>query len=339
MAKTPKHILVVRLSAMGDVAMTIPVIRALVNQNPEINLTVLTRKSFSPFFKDIPNVAVHIADVTDRHKGVLGLFRLAKELKQLQIDAVADLHNVLRSKILKLLLSGINFVQIDKGRSEKKALITGKIFKQLKTTHQRYADVFQKLGITVDLSNPLYPEPRTLTEKTRDITGEKKLKWIGIAPFAQHESKIYPIEQLKSVIQELVKRHRIFLFGGGNQEMRKLEELQKMEDNVINVSGKISLDEELDLISNLDLMVSMDSGNAHLAAMLGKKVVTLWGVTHPYAGFYPFGQDMRYALFADRNNYPRIPTSVYGNKYPEGYRDAISSIPDESIVKKIESLL
>jgi len=324
---------------MGDVAMTIPVIRALVNQNPEIRLTVLTRISFVPFFRDIPNVSVHVAYVTGKHKGVLGLYRLSKDLKPLQIDAVADLHNVLRSNLLKFFLSGIHFVQIDKGRSEKKALTSGKVFKQLKTTHQRYSDVFEKLGFTIDLPKPSFPSPKVLSGKARDITGEKSLKWIGIAPFAKHESKIYPLDKIKTVIQDLVKNHRIFLFGGGNEETQKLEELQTINENVINLSGKLSLDEEMDVISNLDLMVSMDSGNAHLAAMLGKKVVTLWGVTHPYAGFYPFGQDMKHALLADRNKYPRIPTSVYGNKYPLNHKDAISSISTQRILEKIESLL
>ena len=83
----------------------------------------------------------------------------------------------------------------------------------------------------------------------------------------------------------------------------------------------------------------MDSGNAHIAAMLGVKVVTIWGLTHPYDGFYPFNQDKENALLVDKNQYPKIPTSIYGNKYPENYKDAIRTITPESVVSKITSIL
>ena len=86
-------------------------------------------------------------------------------------------------------------------------------------------------------------------------------------------------------------------------------------------------------------MLSMDSGNAHLAAMLGKKVITIWGVTHPYAGFAPFNQPDDYALLADREKFPFIPTSVYGNTFPEGYENAAGSISAEEIIAKITSVI
>ena len=109
--------------------------------------------------------------------------------------------------------------------------------------------------------------------------------------------------------------------------------------NVKNIAGKTSLDEQLDIISNLDVMLSMDSANAHIAAMLGIKVITIWGVTHPYAGFAPFNQPSDYALIADRNQFPKIPTSVYGNKYPEAYKDAAGSIAPETLIEKIKTII
>ena len=324
---------------MGDVAMTVPVLRAFSEQHPDVKLTVLTRKFFTPFFRDIPNINVFNADVKGRHKGVLGLYRLSKELKALNIDAVADLHNVLRSKILKIFLKGAAFAQIDKGRAEKKALISGKAFKQLKSTHQRYADVFGALGFKLSLSNPTFDGQKQLSKQVQDTLGEKSQSWIGIAPFAQYESKMYPMDLMEKVIEQLSNNSKIFLFGGGDFEVKKLDEVQAKFNNVINVAGKFTLSEELDIISNLDIMLSMDSGNAHIAAMLGKKVVTIWGVTHPFAGFYPFNQNMDWAILADRDKFPKTPTSVYGNKYPEGYKDAMRSISSKRIVDKIESLL
>ena len=337
--KPIKHILVIRLSAMGDVAMVVPVLRALTQQHPYLKITVLTKAFFRPFFKNIPNVSVYAAEVKKEHKGVIGLYRLSKELKTLHIDAVADLHNVLRSKILKFFLSGIKTVQIDKGREEKKALILGQRFQQLKTTHQRYADVFERLGFPVDLSNPTFPKKESLSQNVSKIAGNKTKKWIGVAPFAAHESKMYPLDLLGQVIEALSKTHKVVLFGGGANEIEILNALENKFQNTINAAGKLTLEDELNLISNLNVMLSMDSGNAHIAAMLGVKVVTIWGVTHPYAGFAPFNQPEDYMLLSDRKQFPRIPTSVYGNNYPENYREASRSIAPETIIKKIESII
>ncbi|MDU8884629.1 glycosyltransferase family 9 protein [Yeosuana sp. MJ-SS3] len=334
-----KHILVIRLSAMGDVAMTVPVLRAFQEQYPDIKLTVLTREFFKPFFRDLKNVSVFSADVKRKHKGVLGLYKLSKELKKLNTDAVADLHNVLRSNILKFFLLGIKVVQIDKGRKAKQALISGKEVKQLKTTVERYADVFRRLGFLLDLSNPKFPEKKALSNKAIEIIGSDTKEWIGIAPFAAYESKMYPLDLLTEVINSLSKKYRILLFGGGKHEIEQLNKLQDEFENVTSIAGKLSLKEEIDVISNLDVMLSADSGNGHIAAMLGIKVVTIWGVTHPFAGFTPFNQPTDYCLLPDRDKFPKIPTSIYGNKYPENYKEAIRSISPETIVNKINSIL
>ncbi len=332
---------------MGDVAMTIPVLRALTEQHPDLKITVLTRAFFKPFFRDLKNIEVYSADLKGKHKGVLGLYKLSKELKALHtstslstgFDAVADLHNVLRSKILKLFFSGKKVVQLDKGRAEKKTLTSGQLYQQLKTTHQRYADVFETLGYSVDLSNPTFPKQHKQTAQLESFIANKELKTIGIAPFAAHKSKMYPLEQMEAVIAQLSKNYNIVLFGGGAEEIEALNQLETKFNNTSSIAGKLTLDEELDLISNLDCMLTMDSGNAHLAAMLGKKVITIWGVTHPFAGFAPFNQPDDYALIADREEFPLIPTSIYGNKFPEGYENAAGSIMVETILERIRSVI
>lgn len=334
----PKHILVLRFSAMGDVAMTIPVLRAFAQQHPQVKMTVVTRGFFKPFFRDLNNIGVFEANLKDKHKGIFGLYRLSKELRLLKFDAVADLHDVLRSKILKFFLIDIKSVKINKGRREKKALISGKLFGQLKTTHQRYVEVFKKLGFPIDLSSPTFPSKVNLSERLKFFIGSSELPTIGIAPFAAYKSKMYPLAKMREVISKLSKTHNIILFGGGQSEFQILAQIEKDFLNTVSVVGKLSLDEELDLISNLDIMLSMDSGNAHLAAMFGVKVITIWGVTHPYAGFAPFNQSEDYCLLADREKYPKIPTSVYGNKYSKGYENAAGSISVESIIEKVNQI-
>ncbi|WP_282148690.1 glycosyltransferase family 9 protein [Algibacter lectus] len=335
MVKPKQHILVIRLSAMGDVAMTVPVLRALIKNYPDIKITVLTREFFAPFFRDLSNVTVFPAEVKKRHKGVLGLWKLSNELKVFKIDAIADLHNVLRSQILKLFFFGKQTIQIDKGRAEKKALVSGENFQQLKTTHQRYADVFNKLGYNLDLSNPTFPERAVLSTEMQVFLGHNFKKIIGIAPFAAHAGKMYPLNLMKQVIEALSKDYQIVLFGGGKQEIEALTAIENSFDNVVNSAGKLNLNEELDLISNLDGMLAMDSGNAHMAAMMGVKTITIWGVTHPFAGFAPFNQPNDYALVANKDEFPEIPTSIFGNKYPENYKEAAGSITPETVVRKV----
>ena len=326
---------------MGDVAMTVPVLRGLTNQYENLQITVLTKKLYAPFFNALPNVTVYEADLKDTHKGVFGLFKLSKELKKLGITKVADIHNVLRTNILKVFFFGRKFKQIDKGRTEKKQLISGEKFQQLKTTHQRYAAVFETLGYKVDLSKPVF-EPRIALSSSIEalIKATPNKKIVGIAPFAAHAGKMYDLLQMETAIQELSKQYTIVLFGGGKKEEVLLKAIEERNEHVVSVAGKLKFQEELALISNLSVMIAMDSGNAHMAAMYGISVITIWNVTHPYAGFYPFMQPLENALLANREEYPKIPTSIYGNKYPEGYEVAASkTISPLQIIAKVKEVL
>ena len=336
-----KHIAVMRLSAMGDVAMTVPVLRAFVKQYPMVKLTVISRPFFKPFFDGIPNLEFFAFDEKQRHKGFLGLLRLFSDVKKLKIDAFADLHNVLRSKVVSLLfvLSGKKRATVDKGREGKKELTRAenKIFTPLPTMFERHTKVFEELGFPLDLSNPIFPEKAVLNADILAIIGNQNQKLIGIAPFAQYDSKVYPLDLMQEVIAKLAENqiYKILLFGGGKKEIEILNSLAEPFENVINMAGKIKFQQELQLISNLDVMLSMDSGNAHIAAMLGVKVITLWGATHPYAGFLPFNQSLENALTSDRSQYPKLPTSVYGNKVVEGYEDAMRTILPQQVIDKV----
>ena len=338
-----QHILIIRLSAMGDVAMTIPVIRALVDQYPTCKVTVLSRAFFYPLFKDIPNVTFYTADVEGKHGGLLGLHRISKELIQLGVTHIADFHHVLRSKILRIFLfaTSIQMAVIDKGRREKRILTRKKnaVLQQLRTTHQRYADVLDSLGFPTAINNPKPLDKKPLSENLNNWLGEKKTPWIGIAPFAAFDGKMYPLELIKVVIDILSKDFKILLFGGGEKEITILEGIKATSDHVLNIAGKISFEEELKVIAHLDVMLSMDSGNAHLAAMQHVKTVTLWGVTHPYAGFAPFNQPDDYCILPDLKQFPRIPSSIYGNVVFRGYEDVMKTIDPNTVVQKIKSIL
>lgn len=340
-----QHIAVMRLSAMGDVAMTVPVLRALAIQYPELKITVISRPFLQPFFKDIPNLHFFAFDEKERHKGILGLWRLFQDLKALHVDAFADLHNILRSKFVRSLfaMSGKKIAFVDKGRAEKKALTRAenKIFQPLTTMFERHQLVFESLGFPIHLAQPKFPPKAKISQPEITAFVAQSKNTIGIAPFAQYDSKVYPLDLMQEVIDALAanENQTIFLFGGGQNEKEQLQNLAGDKKNVINMAGKIPFQDELNVISNLDVMLSMDSSNGHIAAMLGVPVVTLWGATHPYAGFLPFNQSLDNALVSDRNQYPQLPTSVYGNKKVASYENAMRTILPELVVARIEEVL
>jgi len=312
-----RKILIIRFSAMGDVAMTAPVIKQIAEQNPDVDFLYLSRPLFKPFFDNIPNLEFYPFR-PENYKGLPGLFRLYKELSLLNINAVADLHFNMRSRIISFFfkLSGIKTVHLDKGREEKKSL-TSKIDKNLrplKPMWLRYTEVFDGLSLNSRVVNELKKaDKETLDEHVVNISGSKEnKKWIGVSPFAQHQQKIYPLEKMEEVIRSLSNNdYQLFVFGGGEQEKEVAEKWEEKYANTTSTIGKLKIQDELKLISNLDVMISMDSSGMHLASLKGIKVVSVWGATHPFAGFLGFGQQEENCVQSDL--YCR-PCSVYGNK-------------------------
>ena len=243
-------------------------------------------------------------------------------------------------KVLRILLPRLNWAILDKGRKEKNQLITGKIFKPLKPIVERYADVFRHLGFDLSLSTPDFPTAQPLPKEIQSLLKECPQPYIGIAPFAAYSSKTYSLDKMKAVIDHFSKTGAtVVMFGGGQTEVQKLNEIANLFPNVLSVAGRLSLDDELKLIGHLKVMLAMDSGNAHMAALMGVKVLTLWGVTHPYSGFKPYNQPLEYCLVSDLEKFPKIPTSIYGNRYPKGYEKAIESISEKEIIAAIEKIV
>ena len=291
------RILIIRFSALGDVAMTIPVIHSLAVQYPQHEITVLSRAVWQPLFQILPeNVNFVGADLTGKHKGLWGLNSLYSELKRMHFDYVADFHHVLRSKYLclRFRLANIPVAFICKGRAGKKKLVRRrhKVLENQKSSFRRYADVLEKLGLPVLLNfSSIYGEGKGDFAEIEPMTGPKgKQKWIGIAPFAKHKGKIYPLELQEQVVAHFAANPavKVFLFGGGKSEQEVFDSWIAKYPSVVSMIGKLNMRTELNLMSHLDVMLSMDSANMHLASLVNIPVVSVWGATHPYAGFMGF---------------------------------------------------
>ena len=340
------HLLVIRLSAMGDVAIMAPVLNALLTQYPQLQISLVTLERWAPIFKDIPRLKTIPVHTKGIHKGLTGIWRLSQSLKKEGFRAVADLHYALRSRLLCffLSLSGHKWAHIDKGRAEKKALtrLENKVFTPLTHSSIRYAEVFKKLGYPLTLdATAVLPKP---PNKVQSIP-EKPHKTIGIAPFAAHAGKQYPLKfmvQALEIFSRLAEKEyrdiRFVFLGGGPVESPKIKDLCEQFPNSSH-GLSLSFEQELSLIAHLDLMLAMDSGNAHLAAMYGVTTLTLWGNTHPYAGFAPVFQPENHQLLSDRNQYPGLPTSVFGKEVPKGYEKVMESINPKTVAHKMRELL
>ena len=332
--------LIFRFSSLGDVAITIPVIRCLSKKYPNHNFIVVSREKFKPLFAESSNVSFFCCDFKGRHKGFKGLINLYKDLSEFNPTRIADLHNVLRSKILSLFFK-FSFKKVrtlNKLRSEKKKLTRSKnkIFKPLTSVYYNYQEVFNRLGFHIDLNNDhMFPGAKTITSNYNFNINTKN---IGIAPFAKHQTKVYPLDLMQTVVSNLSKYYNIHLFGFGD-ELIILEKWSKAYQNVQCPSKSITFNEELQIISNLDLMISMDSGNGHLSSIYDIPTITIWGLTHPYLGFKPFLMDDNNQLCSSRDKFPLIPNSVYGNKTIKGYEGAMRSISPKEIIDKAQEIL
>lgn len=341
-----RTILVLRFSALGDVAMVVPVLYGVCAANPEVDFVFVTKAPTVGLLLNPPeNLRIVGADLKEKYKGLTGMRHLLRDLvADHGITDVADLHDVLRTKYVRIVarLKGLNVAVIRKGRKDKEMLVKGHL-RQLPTSAERYAAVFAELGLATggDFTSVFAakaPDPALFA----DVTPPKKAgeTWVGIAPFAAHPQKIYPTAKMEEVIASLSHRkgYRLFLFGGGERERRQFEDWVRGYPNVVSLADKRhGFAAELSLMSSLDAMVAMDSGNMHLAALAGVPTVSIWGATHPFAGFTSWHSRPELIL---QGSCPSRPCSVFGNKpCPRGDMRCFNSVTPGMIIEKIDLIV
>ncbi len=343
-AATGRTVLVTRFSALGDVAIAVPVLYPVCRANSDVRFVMLTRKgAASRLMVNRPaNLTVVAVDVKNEYRGLWGMWRLSSKLKKdYGITDVADLHSVMRSWAIDayMMLHGVTVRRIDKGRRQKKALTTGRMYCQLATSHRRYRDVLSGLGLAPGKDDftsltdygPLVPGLLAQREKRR---GER---WIAVAPFSQHTGKVYPLELMTTVIDSLASLPgvRLFLMGGGDDEARMLRPIaERHRHNTVSIADvEHSFADEYGLLCRCDVMLTMDSANMHLASLVGLPAVTVWGATHPWCGFMGWRQSLEDAVQLDL---PCRPCSVFGQK-PCRFRDyhCLTGISPQMVVQRV----
>lgn len=343
------HLLIMRFSALGDVAMTVPVIRSLAMAYPDMRITVLSRPFARAFFEDLaPNVSFMEADLKTEYRGFKGLNALFRRLAAKHFTAVADFHDVLRSRWLRLrfCLGGCSVVHVNKHRKERRQLLSPsrERLSTLPSPTECYVEALSRLGFTVTPEfHSLFPPEGGNLNLLPAAVGPKNSfeQWIGVAPFAAHRGKSYPPKRMWEAVKMILDHYphaRIFLFGNGPHERNVFEQWTSESDRCLAVYKHTeSLHQELILMSHLDVMVSMDSANMHLASLAAVPVVSIWGATHPCAGYMGWGQSESNAIQEDM---PCRPCSIYGNRpCQRGDYACIESIPPARIYNKVVEIM
>jgi ADP-heptose:LPS heptosyltransferase len=347
-----RKILVLRFSAMGDVVLLVPAIKSLVAAYPDIEVTVVTRPKYAPFFYDMERVNVFQADVDYTYTGLLGIRDLfAKLARKADYEVVIDMHDHIRTIILRSMFKifGNKVVVFDKGRKEKIAFTRkeNKITIPLPHTVDRYRMAFEKAGFPFSIGEPPY---LALSDVIQNASGwfawkksTEQRKWIGLAPFAMHKSKIWPLENYPILINKILEKAdvKFFLFGGGDKEIAYFESLKKQfPDRVEIIAEQLKLRQEIALMKHLDVMVCVDSSNMHVTSLAGVPLISIWGGTHPDVGFGPYKIQPDSIVQISREELPCRPCSVYGReKCYRGDFACLTRITPDQILTRVERAL
>lgn len=307
-----KRVLVVRLSALGDVAILEPVLRQRASENPDVLFLLAAPPRLEPLFRGMKNVQ-YIP--TEKRQKPLELY---KQLSELKPDVVADMHHVLRTIGVDWLFC-LHCVPVHYIRKHCERGLA---------TWQRYDRVFVLCGLKGSVAMGDFWQAKASLGQPR---------MVGIAPFAQHQGKIWPLEKMEQLVAMLSERgYRVQLFGSA-AEAAELDAWAEKYERVESLAGRYSFEEELERIALLDVMVSMDSANMHFASCKGVPVVSIWGATHPCRGFYGWRQNPAWAV---QKEMECRPCSKYGNK-PCRFGDypCLTRVEPVEVMERIERAL
>lgn len=269
-------ILILRLSSLGDVVLTTPLIAALRERYPECRIDMVVAAEYESLVPVMSGLTrVHIFD---RRSGLSGLRGLRRELRPEQYDYVLDLHNVPRTRILRRGL-GRQVSVINKRTFRRWLLVRFKIdmLKRAPDIIGRYFETAKSLGISDNGSAPHLA-----------VLPSNDSKKIAIAPGARHWNKRWPAEYFQEVAKTLIERGWEVVFFGSEAERGLIDEIcSVLPSGYTSVIGEPDLALVARSLANCEIVITNDSGLMHLASAVGTPVVVLFGPTVRQFGFAP----------------------------------------------------
>ena len=308
-------ILVVRFSSIGDIVLTSPVVRMLKKQlNAEVHF--LTKSAYVSLLKNNPYIdSVYQIDASINE--VIG------DLKKENYDYVIDLHNNLRTQILKFKL-GVPSRSFNKLNMEKFMFTTFKM-DSIPKVHivDRYLDTVLHLGIKNDNEGLDF----FLSAKDEVDVSCFPNNYTAFVIGGQHATKILPTKKIISIIKNIDKP--VLLIGGPEDGYRG-EEIAKAFDKVVNTCGKYSVLASASLIKQAEMVITHDTGMMHIAAAFGQKIYSVWGNTVPEFGMYPYKANASSKRIEVQNLSCRPCSKIGYAKCPKGHFKCMQEI-DENL--------
>lgn len=272
-------ILVIRLSSIGDIVLTSPVVRCLKKQLPDAEIHFLTKNSYREIIEHNPYIDVNHF-IKDDVKELIG------ELKREKFDLVVDLHNNIRTWKIKVALRTKN-ESVNKINFEKWLYVNFK-WNIMPVAHivDRYMNTVRSLAILNDEKGLDYFISQKDEIKIEELPLTHLHGYIAIAIGAQHATKKLPFEKLKQLVHQL---HFPIILLGGKEDRAVGEEIKNVDSiKIFNSCGMLSINQSASIIKNSKLVITHDTGMMHIAAAYKKKVISVWGNTVPEFGMSPY---------------------------------------------------
>jgi lipopolysaccharide heptosyltransferase II len=330
---SPPNILAVRFSSIGDVLLTTPLLRAIRRRHPAARLTVLTKEPYLPLLSHNPQVTRVIGLSGDRK-----LTDLAAELRSQRYTHLLDLHDSLRSRMLRVLVPG-KWTTYRKHRLARTILIHTKrnVYHDRRQVAERYFSAARALDLAPDGAPPELFWPADIERSVTDWLSRagvpEHARIIALAPGAAHATKRWPLEHWRALIRGLGGPAGPLILVGGPEDAPLATQLAGVAPGqVLTAAGQFGLLQTAALLRRASVLVSGDTGVMHMATAVGTPVVALFGPTVQAFGFFPYTSRARVLELALDC---RPCTSKGGPQCPLGHHRCLQDLSPEAVYQAV----
>jgi len=334
-----KSVLIIRLSHLGDVILTEPVVRSIRSAYPESRIEFLTRSQYRTAVEMFEGIDLtHSLEIPGRDETLMGLASTIKRLCSERYDIVVDLHNNLRSWWIKFQLNANKIVTYPKNWQARKRAIKKKIHSPGEHTVDLYLRALKKLDIAVATRIP-HLELQGSQERVESLLSKHGLQKRDYALFAvgaSHPPKRFPMQRWHGLAKQTIESLGLKVVVVEKENAPDLDEFGSLTRNGgLQVITGLELADLASVLRSARFTISNDSGVMHLSAAVGTPTVGLFGPTHPVLGFSPLGDNCRALTIGEMCS----PCSKHGAA--ECYREerfCFSKMSDEMILNAVREI-
>jgi len=288
-----KKVLIIRFSSLGDVVLTSAILDPL-HKKDGYKIDLLTYKPYGELFKEDPRIN-NIIQIR-REDFRKNFQKLLEILKSSNYYAILDLHANLKSFLLRNLVPARVKVTYRKRSLYRRLCVflnhlgwAKNLKKKNFNVLEAYAKTLEVLGIKEHQPRPKVLLNKNRTEEVLKSFGLQRGKYIVLGIGARYRKKEYPyFQQLAEYLLRIGKKEKFEVVLVGD---KRDYEKSKMWKGVVNLCGKLNLNESLHILKGAKLFIGNDSGATHMARAVGTRVVVIYGGTHPCLGFAPYSDE------------------------------------------------